>query len=89
MCGVIGFQIGALNVALVPLRVAPTWRRVRNATGLSVLFAALSLATMVTDMPGYYYAPLFVALTNVVVVPVMGIALLALSAGNTQSRRTP
>ena len=80
MCAVLGVQAAALNAALRPLGDRPTWRRVGAASGLAVLFAALSLPTMVTDMPGYYYAPYLFALVNVAVVPIVGTALMLRSA---------
>jgi len=70
----LGGQTAALNATLMPLRTTRSWRRVAGASALAFLFALLSIATMVTDMPGYYYAPRLFALTNLFVVPLIGVA---------------
>jgi hypothetical protein len=74
-CALLGVQTAALNAILRPLSATRSWRRVATASGLALLFAALSLVTTVTDMPGYYYAPGLFALANVVVVPLVGTVL--------------
>lgn len=84
-CLFLGLQTAALNATLRPLRATRSWRRVATASGLALLFAALSLVTTVTDMPGYYYVPGLFALTNVVVVPLIGVVL-ALSAAPDDER---
>jgi hypothetical protein len=43
---------------------------------------------MVTDMPGYYYAPYLFALVNVAVVPIVGTALMLRSA-HAETGRAP
>jgi hypothetical protein len=70
----LGVQTAALNAVLMPLRTTRSWRRVAGASALAFLFALLSVVTAVTDMPGYYYAPELFALTNLFVVPLLGLA---------------
>jgi len=79
-CLLFGLQTAALNATLRPLSPTPSWQRVVGASGLALLFAALSLLTTVTDMPGYYYSPGLFALTNVIVVPLVGIILVSRSS---------
>lgn len=76
-CALLGAQTAALNAMLRPLSGTRSWQRVAAATGLAVVFAALTLITTVTDMPGYYYAPGLFAAANMFVVPIVG-AVLAL-----------
>ena len=72
MCVLLGAQTAGLNAILNPRGAAPSWTRVKAASGLAVLFALVSVVTTVTDMPGYYYAPSAFALVNVIVVPAVG-----------------
>jgi hypothetical protein len=65
-------KTAALNARLRPPSAAQSWRRVAGASGLVLAFAVVSLITFVTDMPGYYYASGVFALTNVIVVPIVG-----------------
>ena len=74
-CALLGVETAALNAVLRPLGPTRSWMWVAAASGLAVVFAALSFVTMVTDMPGYYYVPRLFALVNVVVVPVVGSVL--------------
>ena len=74
-CTLLFAQTAALNSLLRPLHATGSWRRVAAASGLALLFAAVSLVTMWTDMPGYYYAPRLFALVNVLVVPLVGAVL--------------
>lgn len=74
ICALLGGEAAALNAMLRPLGDAPTWRRVVAASALAVLFAAGALVMTVTDMPGYFYVPTVFAISNVVVVPLVGSA---------------
>jgi hypothetical protein len=75
MCALLGAETAALNAVLHPLSPTRSWMRVAAASGLALVFAAFGVVTMVTDMPGYYYAPGLFALANVVVVPIVGSVL--------------
>jgi hypothetical protein len=74
-CALLGAQTAALNAVLGPSSANQSWKRVASASTLALLFAALSVVTMVTDMPGYYYTPGLFALTNMFVVPMVGTML--------------
>jgi len=75
MCGFLGLQTAALSSVLSPLRERRSWRRVVGASVLALLFGLAGTATFVSDMPGYFAGPLLFAATNVIVVPIIALAL--------------
>ena len=74
-CALLGAQTAALNATLRRVATTPSWSRVAAASGLALLFAIASTVTFSTDMPGYYYALPMFALTNVIIDPLVGVAL--------------
>jgi hypothetical protein len=87
-CALLGIETASLNAVLRPLGNSPSVRRVVAASALAVLFALFSVVTLVTDMPGYYYAPRVFAIVNVVVVPLVGTGLMLKSVFSRRSRST-
>jgi hypothetical protein len=70
---ILGVEVAVLHAILRP-RLDQPWRRLGIAIVLVGGLAALSLFTLVTDMPGYYYVPgIFHFLTFIVLVTIAAV----------------
>lgn len=85
----LGVQAAGLNATLRPLSTTRSWRRVAAASGLALVFALLTLASLATDMPGYEYPPKLFALANVLVVPAAGAVLTLYPVGSNEAASSP
>jgi hypothetical protein len=68
--------VGGLYVILRPRTFHRSWRRLIGALAYSAVLFALGVASIVTDMPGYYYVP-----AQFAVVTLAGMLILVLVQG--------